>query len=290
MIINPISYPGNKTKLIKQIVPELYMNDECFIDIFAGSGMVSVNSGYQRIICNDISEKAIDMIKFFYTNSSDTIIRNTENIIKDYNLTYSKKEPKGTYVELRHEGLSLYNKEGYNRLKNDYNNDNDLFKLFVLLIYGFNHYMRFNSNGEFNVPVGKVDFSKSIYEHTIEFSNNIKKLNIDFLSKDFRDPSLYENDKALYYFDPPYLITTAPYNNLWNEDEEYALLKILDDLNSKNIRFLLSNVLSSDGKENTILKEWASKYNIIRMKRQYKNSNYQKNNKSEAEEVLIKNY
>ncbi len=99
------------------------------------------------------------------------------------------------------------------------------------------------------------------------------------------------------YVDPPYLITCATYNEQggWNEQSEKDLLTFLDDLNSKGIRFALSNVLRSKGKENTILISWletnATKYKVIPLNYSYANSNYQTKDKSSvSEEVLIINY
>ena len=290
MIISPISYPGNKAKLIKQIVPLISQDETIFVDIFAGSGIVGVNSNKQKIILNDLSSEAISLIKYFYTTESNIIVDSIEKIIKDYDLTYSRVKPKGFYVEYKHEGLSNYNRVGYNKLKNDYNTNPSIEKLLVLLIYGFNHYIRFNSKGEFNVPVGKVDFSMSIYNNLLNFTNEIKKQNIELQNLDFRDKSLYEYDNAIYYFDPPYLITTAPYNAFWDEKDEIDLLNILDELDKNGKKFMLSNVLLSNGKENLILKEWAKKYNITYMKRQYLNANYQKKNITKTIEVIIKNF
>ena len=73
--------------------------------------------------------------------------------------------------------------------------------------------------------------------------------------------------------------------------EECELLSLLDRLNSNGIRFALSNVLYSKGKENSILKEWSSKYNVYHLDYTYQNCNYHtkdKNNK--ADEVLVTNY
>ena len=33
--------------------------------------------------------------------------------------------------------------------------------LYLLLIFGFNRMLRFNSKGEYNLPVGNVDFNKN---------------------------------------------------------------------------------------------------------------------------------
>ena len=52
------------------------------------------------------------------------------------------------------------------RLRNDYNTahrDNYLM-LYVLLIYGFNRMIRFNSRGNYNLPVGNVDFNSNTVE------------------------------------------------------------------------------------------------------------------------------
>ena len=76
----------------------------------------------------------------------------------------------------------------------------------------------------------------------------------------------------------------------WGELEENALLNLLDQLNAEHKKFALSNVFLSNGKENFILKEWAKKYNILYLNRQYRNANYQKVNITDTIEVLIKNY
>ncbi|MBR2506575.1 MAG: DNA adenine methylase, partial [Bacilli bacterium] len=99
------------------------------------------------------------------------------------------------------------------------------------------------------------------------------------------------------YVDPPYLITCATYNEQggWDEAAEKDLLAFLDELHSKHIRFALSNVLRSKGKENRLLIEWleknTGKYTAIPLNYSYSNSNYQTKDKtSVSEEVLIINY
>ena len=290
MIVNPISYPGNKAKLIKQIIPEIGRDGSCFVDVFCGSGMVAANTAFHKLFCNDISSSAMNLLKYMYNTSSVEIIESAEKLIEKYGLTYSKNKPKGFYIEKKHEGLSRYNKQGYERLRDDFNNNPTMDKLFILMIYGFNHYMRFNSSGAFNVPVGKVDFSKSIYKNTVEFVDNIKAKDIVFSNKDFRDKSLYTEQDAVYYFDPPYLITTAPYNNNWGIEEEKALLSLLDALNNEHKKFALSNVFLSNGKKNKILKAWSKNYFVKIVKRQYRNANYQKKNITDSIEVIIKNF
>lgn len=290
MLINPIKYPGNKTKILSQLLPELETSHAVLVDVFGGSGVVSINTKYNLKVINDRSAEAIKLLEYFYYNESQTIIENTLEIIKKYNLTYSKIKPKGFYEIFKNEGLSKHNRKSYIKLRESYNKTKDVEKLFVLVIYGFNHYVRFNRKGEFNIPVGKGDFSDSIYRETVNFVDGIKKSKITFSNKDFRNEELYKYEDAVFYFDPPYLITRAPYNDSWSLNDENELLNLLDRLNNENKKFVLSNVLESNGKKNELLIKWANRYNVIEVKRQYRNANYQKDSSSYTREVIIKNF
>ena len=170
--------------------------------------------------------------------------------------------------------------------------------LYVLIVYAFNNQIRFNKKGEFNLPAGKRDFNRKMREKLSVFIDRLKSGDYKFESMDFRElPTEEWNETTFVYADPPYLITCATYNEQdgWNEILEKELLSYLDRLNDRNIRFALSNVLRSKGKENTLLMDWINrnigKYRVIYLDYDYSNSNYQtKDKSSKAEEVLIVNY
>ena len=110
---------------------------------------------------------------------------------------------------------------------------------------------------------------------------------------DKRDVNIHKND--LVYCDPPYLITTATYNEKegWTEQDEIDLLTILDNLSERGIKFALSNVLQHEGKQNILLQEWIGQHNYVvhNLFMDYHYSNYQKKSKkAESQEVLITNY
>lgn len=289
MINSPLNYTGNKFKLLNQLIPYLKETDD-FVDVFAGSGLVGLNSRSKNVVLNDNNNITIELLNFFMINDSDKIIKEMDKIIKTYGFTDSYRNGLHFYPEEKHEGLSKFNKEPFNKLKESYNNEPTTIKLFALIIYGFNHYIRFNSKGLYNVPVGKVDYSNSLRKKTMEYCAAFQNKKIIISNKDFRDNSLYENKNAMFYFDPPYLITQAPYNTLWNENDEIDLLNKLDELDKKGCKFALSNVIESNGKINELLKEWSKKYNVIYLNRKYLNSNYRKKNITIAQEVLITNY
>lgn len=292
MLYSPINYQGNKSRIVDRL--KKFIPDDCnrIIEIFCGSAIFSFDSAVRNIVINDIDKNILDLISYFKDNNPDTIIKKADKIINNYGLTNTFYEGKKKYPEKKHEGLSRYNKDSYNKLRADYNKDKDINKLFVLIIYGFNHYLRFNKKGEFNVPVGKVDFVKSLREKTHRYCEAIRSKQLNIINKSFDDLTLYQNarEKDLFYFDPPYLITMAPYNLIWDNEKEKCLLCLLDELNKRKIKFMLSNVIESNGKSNDLLKEWMGKYNVYYIDRQYLNANYQKKNLTRAVEVVITNF
>lgn len=292
MLYSPINYQGNKSRIVNQLLPYVPKDTSHIHEIFCGSAILSFASPIENVFLNDVNCHVLDLIEYFRTNTAEKIIKEADELISQYGLTNTYYEGKNKYVEEKHEGLSRYNKSAYNKLKNDYNKDKSIAKLFVLIIYGFNHFLRFNTKEEFNVPVGKTDFVESLRNRTIDYCKAVQSKNLTITNFDFRKSCLYETkrENSLFYFDPPYLITQAPYNSSWNESDEKDLLETLDTLDNKGYKFLLSNVIESNGKENVLLKEWMKKYTVKHVKRQYLNSNYQKKNLSAADEVIIYNY
>ena len=87
--------------------------------------------------------------------------------------------------------------------------------------------------------------------------------------------------------DPPYLITAGEYNKYWYENDEKELLKKLDELNKKKVKWALSNVIEYKGKKNKILIDWLKKYKSYKIRSNYISFN-DKTIKS-FKEVLILN-
>lgn len=170
--------------------------------------------------------------------------------------------------------------------------------LYVIIVYSFNNQMRFNSKGEFNIPVGKRDFNTKMQIKLSKFIDRLKSGDYTFVCKDFKDIDIDNYKKGTFvYADPPYLITCATYNEQggWTKDSECELLSYLDDIHNKGYRFALSNVLESKGKKNDVLIEWLEKnkdkYKVIELDFNYSNSNYQTKDRTiSSQEVLIINY
>ena len=301
LIQSPLNYTGGKYKLLPQILPLFPDNIDCFVDLFCGGCNVGINIDAKSVIYNDINEHLFYLFNTFKNLDKDVTFELIFKIIKDYNLSLVCDNGYDYYNCESGKGVGSYNKENYVKLREDFNHNKKedyyyYLMLYVLIIYAFNNQIRFNAKGEYNLPVGKRDFNKKMQVKLSNFIDRLKSQDCSFMCKSFIDfdiSNLNEND--FVYIDPPYLITCATYNEQggWDETNETELLKFIDNLNERNIRFALSNVLRSKGKENQILIEWLyhRNYNINKLDFSYSNSNYQtKKKQSKSEEVLITNY
>lgn len=298
-IKSPLNYTGGKHKLLPQLMPLFPTDISVFIDIFCGGANVGVNSNAPKVIYNDFNKDLIGLLKIFKKNDYKKMVQKVEKIIAYYELSDSTKHGYSFYGCNSGEGLGAYNKSRFLSLREDFNklekkNEQYYLYLFTLIIYAFNNQIRFNSSGEFNLPVGKRDFNSNIRQNLLNFIEALAAQETIFLSKDFRKFKISEMESGSFiYCDPPYLITTASYNEMggWTEKDEKDLLKFLDSIDEAGLRFALSNVTKHKGRENTILLEWAEKYCVHDLNFNYSNSSYHgKDTEKETQEVLITNY
>lgn len=65
---SPIAYMGNKHKLLKTLIP-LFPQCETFIDLFGGSGVVSMNfQGTIQTIYNELNVNIYELVKMIVIN------------------------------------------------------------------------------------------------------------------------------------------------------------------------------------------------------------------------------
>lgn len=293
---SPFFYVGDKFKLVSQLKKYFPDNIERFIEPFCGGGSVFMNVSADEYLLNDIDYYMIELHKFLLLCSKDTskFWSDIQSVIEEYNLSASflgycvPDEYKKAYVKTYY---AKYNKNSYINLRNDFNsNKNELIKLYLLLIYGFNRMLRFNRNGDFNLPVGNVDFNNNVVNALNEYFEYVVDKEISFFNMDFQDfiDKISPTNKDFIYLDPPYLITSSEYNKLWNEECEIRLINLLDELNTNGIRFAVSNVIRHKERVNELFCSWAKKYDVIQVNSNY--ISYHDNTQKDSYEVLVKNY
>lgn len=301
-IASPMNYTGGKFKLLSQILPLFPKKIHTFVDLFCGGCNVGINVTAEQYIFNDSNQEIMGLYSILQKTPIQQILTSVIDIINQYELSSSALYGYAHYGCDSSSGLGKHNKEAFNRLRTDFNllqqkDYHYYIMLFVLIVYSFNHQIRFNSKGQFNLPVGKRDFNKKIQKKLVDFMQAVQKKDCSFTTYSFLDfdiSCLTKDD--FVYIDPPYLISCASYNENggWTEQNEKELLLFLEKLDTRGIRFALSNILRNKGKENTLLCSWLKEHKHIQtisLQHSYANSNYHTKDKSgNCEEVLIINY
>ena len=294
---SPLFYVGDKYKLYPKISKYFPERINRFIEPFAGGGSVFLNVDTNEYLLNDIDSNVITIHKFLEEQADDPelFFKKVLKIIKEYNLSHSYLDnivPQELKNEFKKTYYAKFNKVGFNKLKKDYNSGKakSTLHLYILLIYGFNRMLRFNSKGEYNVPVGNVDFNKNTLTALHNYFDLIKKKNTTFFNLDcidFLENVDFKEDDFIY-LDPPYLITFSEYNKLWNRDSDDRLVKFLEFLNKRKVNFAISNVTHYKGKINEPFLKWSKNHFSFEIKSNY--ISYHDNSNKEFKEVLVTNY
>lgn len=296
-IRSPFFYVGDKYKLMPQLKQLMPKNIEQYIEPFVGGGSSFLNSKGTSYMLNDVDSYVVELHRQIgsYTGKSEELFDALFEIIDFYGLSCSYRgicvpeDMKKKYVKTYY---SKYNKDAYIRMRKDFNaNKNDFLRLYLLLIYGFNHMIRFNGKGDFNLPVGNVDFNNNVYQALNNYLDFVGEHEIEFFNMDYI--SFLEKirfDKNSYVFlDPPYLISMSEYNKLWNDKKEDELCEYLDSLNDRGIKFGITNLITHKGKVNQRFLEWSKKYCAYDVKSNYISFN-DNTIKVDSQEVFVTNY
>lgn len=290
MYISPIYYMGNKKKMIKKGLIELFPNNiDKMIEPFGGSAIVSMNTKANIYYISDMDNHLVDLYKLFKYNDSNTIIEHIENRIEEFNLP---KERTKRNVFKDKEKIEKY-KEAYINFRNYYNKNKNTLDFYTLMFYAFSQQFRFNNKGDFNMPCGNDCFSKLNEEYIKNGCDFFGRDNVCIGQADFRGLNIDNlGDNDFVYLDPPYLNTTATYNenNGWNEKDEDDLYNLCEELHSKGIKFGLSNVFENKGNKNDKLIKWCEDNNWnVYVFNKFSYTACGKGN-SNAKEVFITNY
>jgi DNA adenine methylase Dam len=296
-IRSPFFYVGDKYKLMPQLKQLMPKKIEQYIEPFVGGGSSFLNSKGTSYMLNDVDSYVVELHRQIgsYTGKSEELFDALFEIIDFYGLSCSYRgicvpeDMKKKYVKTYY---SKYNKDAYIRMRKDFNaNKNDFLRLYLLLIYGFNHMIRFNGKGDFNLPVGNVDFNNNVYQALNNYLDFVGEHEIEFFNMDYI--SFLEKirfDKNSYVFlDPPYLISMSEYNKLWNDKKEDELCEYLDSLNDRGIKFGITNLITHKGKVNQRFLEWSKKYCAYDVKSNYISFN-DNTIKADSQEVFVTNY
>ena len=294
---SPLFYVGDKYKLMREIKTHLPKRIRTFVEPFVEGGSVFMNVEAENYLLNDIDSWVVGIHQYLcgHNKNKDQFFDELFALVDHYGLSCSYRNdviPDKLKKEFPKTYFAKYNKEAFIRMRSDFNKGekDDMLHLYVLLIYGFNRMLRFNREGNYNLPVGNVDFNKNVYNALSDYFSITNSKHIIWSNLDFRQflLSCHLSKDDFVYLDPPYLITFSEYNKLWDEETEKDLLALLDFLDGEKIKFAISNVTHYKGKVNSIFLEWSAKYNVYTIKSNY--ISYHDNTSKTFNEVLVTNY
>lgn len=255
IIKSPLNYAGSKDRLFLNLQKYFPKHVGTFVDVMGGAFNVGMNVyATDSIIYNDNNPYVYGIVQWLLSKDKNKLINTVEEIIKDFCLEKGKDT-------------------AYNELRNYYNQKKSAIEiLFVLHMYAFQNYLRFNKKLEFNTPIGVAGYSddlKSRIEQFIPKTHNVEMSNVSFKCIEWDS---FPQD-TLFYFDPPYTITKAAYNDGkrglegWSVQDDEILFATLNYLDSKGYKFLMSNVKEHRGRRNDQLIEWVNskKYYMLDM-------------------------
>lgn len=281
---------GNKNKLIDKIKSMFPENINTFYDVFVGGGDVVLNVEARNKIANDLNSDLI--ASFNYIKNYGGNIK--ERLIEIENEYFKMNTYEGKAIRSWQNEKKIFNmlfeskKKEYYKLREEYNNSKtkDYLILYSLIINSFGLVEFRSVNGYCTYTCGKGRLNDKIVKSLDDFQERVKT--IKYINKDFSflyETEFKEND--FVYLDPPYL-GTSQYKDRWSEDDEVRLYEVLDYLDSKGVKFALSNFKDGVNHDNAYLSRWMGKYNVIDLEDNHRALN--RFNKSNRIEVLVTNY
>lgn len=298
---SPLNYTGGKLRLLPQLLPLLPHDVDTFVDLFCGGCNVGINVRATHHIYNDTNTRLASLLRFFQHSEPQGLLQTVKERIAHYELSDTEAHGYATYHCNSADGLAAYNRQPFMQLRADYNalpdsHPDKPLLLYMLIVFGFNNQLRFNADGEYNLPVGKRDFNIVMQCKLCRFIEALQAQEARIISCDFEQLDLTTlTPKSLVYLDPPYLITTATYNEGggWTLRDEQRLLRFITRLDNAGIRFALSNVLTHKRRHNEALMAWLNDNPHIAalpLDMSYANASYHATERdSHSAEVLVTN-
>lgn len=312
LVASPLNYTGGKFRLLPQLLPRLPSDIRAFHDVFCGGANVLANVTAQRYTGRDIQPDLVRLLAWLARTPGRVILDTADALITDHGLSRTDLLGYGHYGADSSQGLAQVNRAAFHRLRAGYGalraaadapgaglpeQDRTAAHFLVLLAHAFNNQIRFGKNG-YNIPVGKRDLNGKQRAKIVAFADALAQRAPEFHCAGYDSLDLASlGPQDVVYADPPYLISTASYNESggWDEDAERRLLAWLDQVHATGARFALSNVLTHKGRTNPLLQAWCATrgWRVETLRASYANASYHGKHKDGAggtQEVLVLNF
>lgn len=283
--MNPmIKYRGGKSKEISHFIKNMPKEYSRYIEPFLGGGALYFHLQPEKSIINDINCRLYVFYKEMQQKYSEARIQ-----LDELQRTY--EENQRVYEELKFKNpedrVENRNEELYYLMRDAFNHKIDT-KYLESVIYFFinktaySGMIRYNANGEYNVPFGRYkNFNtKLITEKHFKLLQKTEIYNYDY-SKIF---DMTESGDFIF-LDPPYDCVFSDYGNEnykegFGEEEHRRLANDFKNLSSKALLVIGKTPLTE---------ELYGKYIVEKYKKSYA-VNIRNRFKADAEHIIVTNY
>lgn len=274
ILLSPVvKWVGGKRQLLDNIVPLIPKSASTYVEPFIGGGAVLFDIQPKKAIINDFNKELINIYKTIKVSPNELLTLLNEHAqlnSEDYFYQIRALDRTPLYDELspieKAARIIYLNKTCYNGL------------------------FRVNQSGQFNSPYGKYKNPNIVNMPVIlAMSRYLNENNIKILDGDYKNALRNLRKGAFVYFDPPYMPISSSSSftgyteNGFDEQKQIELKNECDKLNSKGIKFLLSN------SDHPFIRELYKDYEIITVSAK-RSINSIANKRGEINEVLVRNY
>jgi DNA adenine methylase len=267
-----LKWVGGKRQIIQQIMEQIPDDYGRYFEPFLGGGSVFLSIRPKSAVINDYNYELMNLYKIIKINPNGLV---------------------RVLSSLKNEKTEFYRIRNLDRDINFHKSNTDEFRAARTVFLNktcFNGLYRVNANGEFNVPFGnyknpKIFDSESIFR----LSDYLNKYNIKILNTDYFDSLKFIRKNDFVYIDPPYdpVSASSSFTSYtekgFTKEDQIKLKKTCDILNSKGVKFLLSNSATD------FILDLYKDYNVtlIDVRRNIAASNM---SRKVVKEVLVRNY
>lgn len=222
-----LKWPGGKFRLLNRILPALPFGKR-LVEPFAGSGVVFLNASFPSFLICDVNSDLIALFQLLKTEKEEFITWCESFFLPENN------DPAAFYM-----------------LRERFNCSTDSAERAVLLLYlnrhAFNGMVRYNGEGNYNVPFGRYQKPYFPRAELQAFVKKARESDTEFVVQDFTTTfsSLKKDD--IVYCDPPYvpLSVTANFTsyagNTFGMERQKELAALAIQAAQKGIPVVLSN-------------------------------------------------
>lgn len=268
-----VKWAGGKRQLLGSIVPLIPKSFSSYAEPFLGGGAVLFNIMPEKAVINDVNFEVANIYRIIKDSPSELI-------------SLLKKHKKFNSEEYFYKIRALdRNEEEYSKMSNI----EKAARTIYLNRTCYNGLFRVNKKGQFNNSYEKYKNPDIASEERISaMSKYFNRNNIKIANKDYKEILKNLGKETFVYLDPPYMpVSSSSFTkytkNGFGVKEHMELKKECDKLNSRGIKFLMSN------SENNLIRELYKNYEIITVTAKRSISS-KSERRGKVNEVLIKNY